>query len=119
FGKLFQAPVPRVENPSGQPTRAETSEKRVREQQTRRDHRRRYRDVPSSAPEAASGSKNESGDRGEGCAEGNNSSSGAASAAPHVECGNAQEAFICESMRRRRISGEGQRTLPAALHHLV
>ena len=52
-------------------------------------------------------------------AEGNDGTSGIASAASHVECGGAQEVPVCESMRRRRVSGEGRWAVPAALCDLV
>jgi hypothetical protein len=60
-----------------------------------------YREVSSSAIEAAGIDEGKSWVRAKGCTEGNDGSSGVTCDAPHVECGGAQEIPLRESMRRR------------------
>src|SRR5262245_57392306 len=45
--------------------------------------------------------------------------SGIASAAANAERGDPQEVPVCESMRRRRVSGARRRAIPAALRNPV
>ena len=88
----------------------------VREHQTRGTDRRRYRDVSSSAAQAACAGESKERIRGEGGTEGNDSTSGIASVASHVECGGAQEVSLlrihaqASSFRRGSMDSSGRIT---------